>query len=132
MRVIVVRDDISPAEIVHPALFQPLARGDAPVTAMLAPGKGARQRGQGLGGHRRRGRCTDAPPERRQSLRSIAAAKAAEAAAAAKKAEEARRAVVKAKADRSRLPAELRRAQAAVATAEARAAPGRSRGRGGR
>ncbi len=119
MRVIVVGDDISPVVIVHPALFQPRAGETAPVTAMLDPGKGrdgADKTSTGIVD----AVATDAAPVKRQGLRSIAAAKAAEAEAAGKKVEEARRAVVEAKADAARLPAALRRAQAAVATAEAR------------
>jgi hypothetical protein len=65
--------------------------------------------------------AADAAPVRRQSLRSIVSAKAAEAAAAAKKADEARLAVVKARADAVRLPKALRRAEVAVAVAEVRA-----------
>ena len=121
MRVIVVRDDISPVDIVHPALFQPLAGEIAPVTAMLSPGKGGDGADKATAGIVDAAVAADAPPVGRQSLRSIASDKAAAATAAAKKAEEARRAVVKAKADAARLPRMLRRAQAAVATAEARA-----------
>jgi hypothetical protein len=121
MRVIVVRDDIGPADIVHPALFLPLAGEVVPVTAILTADKaggGGDKASTGIVGA---AVATDAPPVRRQSLRAIAAAKAAEAAAAARKADEARRAVVKAKTDAARLPKTLRRAQAAVAMAEARA-----------
>lgn len=121
MRVVVVRDDIGPADIVHPALFQPLTGEIAPVTAMLAPSKGSEGVDKVTAGIVDTAVATDAAPVRRQSLRSIAADKAAAAAAAAKKAEDARRAVVKAKADAARLPRALRRAQAAVATAEAHA-----------
>jgi len=117
MRVLVVRDDVSPAEIVHPALFQPQGVEAPPVTAMLAPGKGADSSDKaGIVD----AVVSDARPEKRPSPKAIAAAKAAEAAAAGKKVEEVRHVVVKAKADLARLPAELRRAQAAVATAEAR------------
>jgi hypothetical protein len=122
MRVIVVRDDVSPVDIVHPALFQPLTGETAPVTAMLAPGKGGDNAGdKTTAGVVDAAIAADAAPVGRQSLRSIASDKAAAAATAAKKAEEARRAVVKAKVDAARLPRALRRAQAAVATAEARA-----------
>ena len=120
MRVIVMRDDIRPADIVHPALFQPLAGETGPVTAMLSPGKGSDSADKASAGIVDASVTTDAPPVRRQSLRSVAAAKEAEAAAAAKKAEEARRAVVKAKADAKQLPRELRQARAAVARAETR------------
>jgi hypothetical protein len=119
MRVIVVRDDMSPAEIVHPALFQPHNGEKAPVTAMLARDKGVESMSKTPAGLVD-AVATDAPAEKRPSLKAIAAAKAAEAEAAARKVEEARRAVVRAKADVARLPADLRRARAAMATAEAR------------
>jgi L,D-transpeptidase catalytic domain len=119
MRVIVVRDDVSPAEIVHPALFQPQGVETPPVTAMLAPGKGSEGAAKTSTGIVD-AVVTDARPEKRPSLKVIVAAKAAEAEVASKKVEEMRRVVVKAKADVVRFPAELRRAQAAVATAEAR------------
>jgi len=121
MRVIVVRDDIGPADIVHPALFQPLAGDVAPVTAMLSSDKAGDGADKAPTGVVDAAVATGAPPVRRQSLRAIAAAKAAEAAAATRKADEARRAVVKAKTDAARLPKALRQAQAAVAMAEARA-----------
>jgi hypothetical protein len=121
MRVIVVPDDIGPAEIVHPALFQPLPEQVVPVTAMLSPDKAGGSADKAATGIVDAAVATDAPPVRRQSLRAIAAAKAAEAAAATQRTEEARRAVVKAKADAARLPRALRRAGAAVAMAETRA-----------
>jgi hypothetical protein len=119
MRVVVVRDDISPAEIVHPALFRPLAAGRSrsPRCCLNKGGDGADKVSTGIIDA---SVATDAPPVRRPSLRAIASP-AAEAQAATKKAEEARRAVVKAKADAARLPKALRRAHAAVAMAEVRA-----------
>jgi L,D-transpeptidase catalytic domain len=118
MRVIVVRDDISPVEIAHPALFKPQPDG-APVTASLTPGNVAD--GKDSTGIVDATVATDAaPPKTRQSLRSIAAAKQAVAAVAAKKAEEARRAVVKARADAARLPKSVRRAEVTKTKAEAR------------
>ena len=119
MRVIVVRDDITPAAIVHPALFRPLA--GEPVTAMLSANKSGEVADKASTGMVDAAVAADAAPVRRQSLRSIASAKAAEAAAAAKKADEARLAVVKARADAARLPKALRRAEVAVAVAEVRA-----------
>src|SRR5262245_18256833 len=119
MRVVVVRDDISPVEIAHPALFKPLPEEGAPVTASLTPGDEGKDKT--AAGIVDAAVATDAaPPRPRQSLRSIAAAKQAAAAAAAKQAEEARRAVVKARADVARLPKSVRRAEVAKAKAEAR------------
>jgi hypothetical protein len=119
MRVIVVRDDVSPADIVHPTLFQPQGGEAGAVTAMLAPGKGGDGAGKASGGIVD-AVVTDAAPQKRPSPRLVAAAKAAEAEAAGRKVDEARRAVLEAKADVSRLPAERRRAQAAVLAAEVR------------
>jgi hypothetical protein len=121
MRVVVVRDDISPVEIVHPALFKPLPEEAAPVTASLAPGSVAESKDKASVTIVDAAVAGDAAPARpRQSPRSVAAAKTAAAADAARKADEARRAAAKTKADASRLARTLRRATAAKARAEAR------------
>jgi len=115
MRVIVVRDDISPAEFAHPALFKPLS-GEVEVTARL---ESAEKASTGLIDT---SVAADAAPARpRQSLRSIAAAKSSDAAAAAKKAEEARRAAAKATKEASLSAKALRRAEAGRARAEMQA-----------
>jgi len=120
MRVIVVRDDISPAEIVHPALFKPLAGEVEPVTASFSPSSVVESKNKASAGIVDVSVAT-APARPRQSLRSIAAAKSTEAADASKKAEEARRASVRARADASRLAKTLRRVEATKARAETRA-----------
>jgi hypothetical protein len=118
MRVIVVRDDISPVEFAHPALFNPLPEDAAPVIASLTPAKAADGKDKAMVDA---AVATDAAPaEPRQSVRAVAAARQAEAAAAAKAAEEARRAALKARADASRLPRTVRRAQIVKSKAEAR------------
>jgi hypothetical protein len=120
MRVVVVRDNIGPAGIVHPALFQPLAGEIGPVTAMLTPGKGGDSVDKTPAGIVDAAVATDAAPVRRRSLRSIAAAKADEAKAAAEKAIDAKEAVGRARVDAKKLAMEKRRAGIAVARAEAR------------
>lgn len=120
MRIIVVRDDISPADIVHPALFQPWSGPVETVTAALSPGGASDGGDQGTTGTANV--ATDAAPARpRRSLRSIAAAKTAEADAAAKRARDAGRAAAKARVAVRRLARPLRRAKAAKARAERRA-----------
>jgi len=80
MRVIVMRDDIGPADISHPVLFKP-ASGEPKAEAAAGPSVVALD--------------TDARPVMPfRSLRTIAAAKAAEAEAAADRLEETRRAAV--------------------------------------
>jgi hypothetical protein len=121
MRVIVVRDDISPVEFAHPALFKPLPEDAAPVTASLTPGNVAEGKDKAGAGIVDATVATDsAPAHPRLSVKAIAAARQAEAAAATKKADEARRAVVKARADAARAPKAVRRAEVARARAEAR------------
>jgi hypothetical protein len=91
MPVVIVRDDIAPADFTHPALFRPLPSDTAALDPGLASGTEAR------GPDKVAARLADAsasvaplPPAPRRSLRAIAAAKSAAAAAAAAKAEEAR------------------------------------------
>jgi hypothetical protein len=109
MRVIVVRDDIGPADFSHPALFRPWS-GEV---ASSAPGEAAT-------------RVADAsptagvlPPARpRVNLKAIAAAKAAAAAAATSKAEELRKAARSATIEGGRAVKQLRRAEAFKTRAE--------------
>ncbi len=115
MRVLVVRDDISPAEFVHPALFRP-SSGEAgaaipgPIPG-LAPGEGATRVANASVG-------AAAP---RLGLRAIAAAKSRAAVGAAKKAEEARIAARSATIEAARASKAIRRAEAVKARAELQA-----------
>jgi chemotaxis protein histidine kinase CheA len=116
MRVVVVRDDMSPVEIAHPALFKPgpvrpevalASAGDRPSDAM----------------DRRSMRLGVPPadagtPARAQTWRQIAAAKVVQAEAAGKTAEEARRTAVRTRADAARLMKDLRMAEGARQRAE--------------
>jgi hypothetical protein len=117
MRVVVVRDDMSPADIAHPALFKPgPIRSQAALAATPADlaAAGLERRAMRLGAP-----PADAGPGRALTWRAIAAAKTAEADAASKKAEEARRAAVRAGADAARFVKPLRLAEGAKRRAEA-------------
>jgi hypothetical protein len=119
MRVLVVRDDISPADIVHPALFKPLLGDVGPATANLAPGEAREAADKAAGGLVDKAVATDAAPAGpRRSLRSMATAKSAEAADATKKAQEARLAAVRANKEAVGSTKALRRAEVAKAKAE--------------
>src|SRR6185295_17687253 len=117
MRVVVVRDDMSPVDIAHPALFKPgPVRPEVALASAAAPPSDAMDR--------RSMRLGVPPadagtPARAQTWRQIAAAKVAQAEAAAKSAEEARRAAVRARADAARLTKDLRMAEGARQRAEA-------------
>jgi len=89
MRVVVVRDDIAPAEISHPALFTPAAPGSmASTTAQL------------------------------EMLKAQAAAKSAEAVAASKRAAAARQVAAKKAAEAASASRNLRAAESATARSE--------------
>jgi L,D-transpeptidase catalytic domain len=104
MRVIVVRDDISPAEISHPVLFKPTTgEPDREIVGPSAVALGPDQ-----------GPVTPLP-----NLRRVAAAKAAAAEAAAKTAEQARRVAAAKYKEAARANKTLRLAQGAKARAEA-------------
>jgi hypothetical protein len=102
MRVVIVRDDISPTSFAHPALFKPLpAEPDA--SSVVSASTGA------------------AVPERpRANAKAVAAAKATAAAAAAKAAEEARLAARSATIEAMRATRVLRIAEAGKTRAELR------------
>jgi hypothetical protein len=117
MRVVVVRDDMSPVDIAHPALFKP-----GPVRPEVALASAAERPSDAM--DRRSMRLGVPPadagsPARAQTWRQIAAAKAAQVEAAAKTAEEARRTAVRARADAARLAKDLRMAEGARQRAEA-------------
>jgi hypothetical protein len=109
MRVIVMRDDIAPAALTHPALFRPLSE----VALPHSPPEGAVAR------------VADAsaavhplPATQPRSARAIAAAKAAAAASAQEKAEEARMAARSATVEAARATKAIRRAEAVKMRAE--------------
>ena len=115
MRVVVVRDDMGPVDIAHPALFKP---GPVKSEVALAP---TAERSDAV--ERRSMRLGVPPadagsPARAQTWRQIAAAKAAQAEAAAKASEEARRAAVRTRADAAKSMKELRMAEGARSRAE--------------
>jgi L,D-transpeptidase catalytic domain len=118
MRVIVVPTDVTPADIVHPALFKPRPLGGevslaSPPTSM--PGQDQPMR---LGAGDANVPPPTIPPRRLETLKSIAAAKAAEAEAAARKAEEARAAAGKIAMEAARLAKAQRLAEGAKLRAE--------------
>ena len=99
MRVIVMRDDIGPADISHPALFRPAA-GDSAGPSVVAYGPDRQ------------------PVVTYPNLRRIAAAKAAEADAASRRLEEARRAAAVKYREAAGANKSLRTAQGAKLRAE--------------
>jgi L,D-transpeptidase-like protein len=107
MRVIIVRDDISPVHVAHPALFKPLADDAGSPTAGVARGM-AEVSAAVLG----------PPAGPRRSARAVAAAKAEAAARAAAKVEEARSAARSATIEAARATKAIRRAEGARAKAE--------------
>ena len=118
MRILVVRDDISPAEFVHPALFRP-SSGEAGTAVSgpipgpipgLVPGEGATRVANA---------SAEAPAAGpRLGLRALAAARSRAAVSAAKKAEEARIAARSATIEAARASKAIRRADAVKARAE--------------
>jgi L,D-transpeptidase-like protein len=112
MRVIVVRDDVSPVRFSHPVLFKPLpaeiapapgTAGEGPVTKVADAAAGA-----GAG----------SPPRPRMSVKAAFAAKTEAAAQLAKKAEDMRLAARSATLEAGRASKALRRAEAAKKQAE--------------
>jgi hypothetical protein len=109
MRVIVVRDDISPVAFAHPVLFKPL-----PAETALSPdadGKVTRVADATGGG-------ADSPPRARISIKAYVTAKTEAAAAAAKKAEDMRLTARSATLEAGRAGKALRRAEVAKSRAE--------------
>src|SRR5215467_3452997 len=139
MRVIVVPSDVTPVSFSHPALFKPKPLGPEVSIAAPAPVPAGQDQPMRLGAG-----ADDAnvppptiPPTRLQTLKSIAAAKAAEAEAAAKKADEARAVAARlgqdaarslkgqrlAEAVKGKADAALKNAEEALATANAATNP---------
>ena len=120
MRVIVVPTDVTPADIAHPALFKPRPLGGE-VSLASPPASGPEKDqpmrlGAGSGDNVP---PPTIPPRRLMTLKSIAAAKAAEAEAAARKADEARSAAAKLSTESARLAKAQRLAEGAKNRAEA-------------
>src|SRR5262245_46720812 len=117
MRVIVVRDDISPADFTPPALFKPLPDELASASPGLASER--ENADKALTRVSDASAATDTLATRpRISVRAAAAAKSAAAAAASRKAEEARAAARSATVEAARASKALRRAEAVKAKAE--------------
>ena len=119
MRVIVVPSDVTPAEIAHPALFKPRPLG-AEVSVATQPPPGQEQPMRlGAGAPGGNVPPPTIPPRRLETLRSIAATRAAEAEVAAKKADEARSVAAKLATESARLAKAQRLAEGAKQRAEA-------------
>ena len=112
MRVVVTRNDMTPVEIAHPALFRPMAIGGDIARATTAAPETPTMR---LGGSVPAGEGTP----KVETVRSMAARKAAEADAAAKRADEARMNAVRRASDSARHVKTLRMAEFTKARAEA-------------
>src|SRR5215472_15593460 len=139
MRVIVVPSDVTPVSFSHPALFKPKPLG--PEVSLAAPASAPAGQDQpmrlGAGARDANVPPPTIPPKRLQTLKSIAAAKAAEAEAAAKKADEARAVAARlgqdaarslkgqrlAEAVKGKADAALKNAEEALATANAATNP---------
>jgi hypothetical protein len=119
MRVIVARNDVSPTAIAHPALFEPKPPSDDTASAEAPHGQAGREQTPSV-------TPDGAAPARRgpltshwETLKSVAAAKAAEAEAAAKKADDVRLAAVRKVVEAARAAIAVRVAQIAKFRAEA-------------
>jgi lipoprotein-anchoring transpeptidase ErfK/SrfK len=120
LRVIIVPTDVTPAEIAHPALFKPRPiGGEVSLASPPAPGKGQDQPMRLGAGSNENVPPPTIPPKRLETLKSIAAAKAAAAEAAAKKADEARSVAAKLATESARLAKTQRLAEGAKQRAEA-------------
>ena len=109
MRVIIVRDDISPSAFTHPALFKPLPDDAGGAAAAGLQGASIAELSPAV----------HAPPAGpRRSARAIAAAKAEAAAEAATKADQVRAAARSATIEAARATKAIRRAEGAHARAE--------------
>jgi hypothetical protein len=113
MRVIVVRDDISPVGFSHPMLFKP-----TPAETALAPDLAGEGSSKAMPVSDTTGAGAGAAPRLRVSLKAAAAAKTEAAAAAAKKAEDMRLSARSATLEAGRAGKALRRAEAAKKRAE--------------
>jgi hypothetical protein len=118
MRVIIVRDDISPADFAHPGLFKPLPP-DAPIAdSGLGAGTDAKSPDKMTARLVDASLAATAAPAPRRSMRAVAAAKAAAAASATARADELRMAARNATIEAARATKALRRAEGAKARGE--------------
>ena len=117
MRVIVVPTDVTPADIVHPALFKPRPLGQE-VSAAGQPAS-TQEQPMRLGATESNVPPPTIPPKRLVTLKSIAADKAAEAETAARAAEEARSVAARLATESARLAKAQRLAEGAKNRAEA-------------
>jgi hypothetical protein len=115
LRVVIVRDDMSPAEFSHPSLFKP-----GPIRSEVVVASAPEQGATDAGPMRLGVAATDATSVRTQTWRAVAAAKAAAANQAASKAEEARKAAARAVLNSGKHIRALRTAEGSVLRAEAR------------
>jgi hypothetical protein len=115
MRVVIVRDDMSPAEFSHPSLFKPGPIRSEVVVASATEGSATDALPMRLGSA-----PADAAAARAKTWREIAAAKAAAADEAAMKAEQARKAAARAVLNSGKHMRALRTAEGSVLRAEAR------------
>jgi hypothetical protein len=117
MRVIVVPTDVTPADIVHPALFKPRPLGQEVSTA--SPAAATQDQPMRLGATESNVPPPTIPPKQLVTLKSIAAEKAAAAEAAARAADEARLAATRLTGESARLVKAQRFAEGAKNRAEA-------------
>ena len=119
LRVVIVRDDMRPVEIAHPALFKP-----GPIRSQVAAATPPADASSDISPTRqmRLGASPAADGQLPRTWRAVAAAKRAEAEKAAEKADEARRAAVRAHAESARLMRPLRMAEYAKRRAESQLA----------
>jgi hypothetical protein len=115
MRVVIVRDDMSPAEFSHPNLFKPGPIRSEVVVASAAEGSATDALPMRLGSA-----PGAAAAARAKTWREIAAARAAAANEAARKAEEARKAAARAVLNAGKHIRAMRGAEGSVLRAEAR------------
>ncbi len=120
LRVIVVPNDVTPGEIVHPVLFKPRPLGAEVSLANPPASRPGQDQPMRLGaGSDDNVPPPTIPPRRLETLKSIAAAKAAEVEAAARKAEEARSVASRIATESARLAKAQRLAEGAKQRAEA-------------
>ncbi len=119
LRVVIVRDDMRPVEIAHPALFKP-----GPIRSQVATATPPGDPTSDISPTRqmRLGASPPADGQAPRTWRAVAAAKRAEAEKATEKAEEARRAAVRAHADSARFVRPLRMAEHAKRRAKSQLA----------
>ena len=120
LRVIVARNDVSPAAITHPALFKPKMTGsDIALATQIADGHAGREQPLATAPDGATPASNAPLTQHWQLLKSIAAVKAAEAEAAAKKVDQVRLAATRTVLDAGRAAVAVRVAEIAKFRAEA-------------